>query len=125
MSDDVNKKLKQITDILGQEKLPDNVQNLLSILAGAMGNDEPSARTSENTSQREIHAEHNESHGTNDFAHRARRMMERLGSNTDPKINLLLAIKPFLGSSRQQKVGNCIKILNLSRLASLMDENEP
>ena len=125
MSDDLNNKIKQITDILGQDKIPENVQGLLSLLAGALNNEDSSGKANEKSQPREVSSEQPEARENNDFTYRAKKAMDRLGTNADPKINLLLAIKPFLSTKRQQRVGNCIKVLNLSRLTSLLDDNEP
>ena len=125
MSDDLNKKIKQIIDILGQENPPDNVQNLISLLSGAVNKDEITSKSNDKISPKEERIERNEIDENIDLIRKAKKVMDKLSNNNDPRINLLTAIKPFLGNKRQQKIGNCIKILHMSRLTSLMDESEP
>jgi hypothetical protein len=125
LSDDLNKKIKQITDLLGQENLPENLQGLLSLLSGSQSKEEPSAKSNEKTPQKEDKVEKNDAAENIDLIRKAKMVMDRLNTNNDPRINLLTAIKPFLSNNRQQKVSNCIKILHMSRLTSLMDEHEP
>jgi hypothetical protein len=125
LSDDLNKKIKQITDILGQDNLPDNVQSLLSLLSGAVNKEEASAKPNDKVVQKEDRIEKNDADDNIDLIRKAKKVMDRLSNNNDPRINLLTAIKPFLNNKRQQKIGNCIKILHMTRLTSLMDEHEP
>ena len=42
----------------------------------------------------------------------------------DPRINLLTAIKPFLNSNRQKKVGDCIKLFQMFHLTNMMTDIE-
>lgn len=44
-------------------------------------------------------------------------IMDGQSKKDDPAKNLLLAIKPFLRESRQERVGNCIKFLGMSKMA--------
>lgn len=125
LSDDLNKKIKQITDILGQENLPDNVQSLLSLLTGGVNKEEPVAKSNEKSYQKEERVERTETDENVDMIRKVKKVMDRLSTNNDPRINLLTAMKPFLNNNRQQKIANCIKILHMSRLSSLMDDHEP
>jgi len=111
MSEDINQKINQLTSILGQEKLPDNVKNLLASLSNAKN-----TNTSSDTNEKD------ESYQT---LKRVKNIMERLdASNRDERVILLNAVKPFLNSSRQKKLSSCIKILQMVSLSSLLDENQ-
>ena len=108
MSEDLNKKINQITSILGQEKIPDNIKNLLSNLSNA---------TNADTSN-----ENDESYQT---LKRVKTIMERLNArNHDDRVILLNAVKPFLNLSRQKKLDGLVKILKMVSLSSLLDENQ-
>ena len=107
MSEDLNKKINQITSMLGQEKIPDNIKNLLSNLANATN-----ANNSNDT---------DESYKT---LTRVKNIMDRLNaSNHDDRVILLNAVKPFVNLSRQKKLEGLIKILKMVSLSSLLDEN--
>ena len=110
MSEDINQKINQLTSILGQEKLPDNIKNLLTSLSNT-----------KNTTSSDIN-EKDESYQT---LKRVKNIMERLdASNRDERVILLNAVKPFLNTSRQKKLSSCIKILQMVSLSSLLDENQ-
>jgi len=134
MSDDLNKKIKQITDILGQEKVPDNLMGLLSLLTSSGNNEEAAPSQESNPSSRELVALSpkeeksckNELEDNVDMIRKAKKMMDKIGGvhNNDPRVNLLTAVRPFLNNSRQRKVGHCIKMLSMSKLTRLMDEKD-
>lgn len=107
MSEDLNNKINQITSILGQEKIPDNIKNLLSSLSNATNADNQN--------------ENDESYQT---LRRVKNIIDRLNaSDQDDRVILLNAVKPFLNLSRQKKLTSCIKILRMVSLSSLLDES--
>ena len=54
----------------------------------------------------------------------ARKALNRLNTSNDPRINLLNAIKPFMNTRRQKKIGNCIQLLQIASLSRLLNEQE-
>jgi hypothetical protein len=130
MSDDLNKKIKQITDILGQEKMPDNLKELLTMLTGSGSNDnavltrDESSKDSQVSPIKEEKTSKNDLEDNLDMIRKAKKMMDKVTSHNDPRTNLLMAIKPFLNSTRQKRVNNCVKMLNMSQLTKLMEDND-
>lgn len=124
MSDDLDKKIKQITDMLGQDTLPDNIKGLLNLLATASGKEETPAKTNEVPAVKNEKTERSELDENMEIMRRVKRVMDKLNSNNDPRVNLLTAIKPFLNTRRQKKVSDCIKLLQMSSLVKLMEDND-
>ncbi|MDP4114400.1 MAG: hypothetical protein Q8924_20060, partial [Bacillota bacterium] len=116
--DDLGKKIQQIAGLLGQDKMPDNVKDLLSVLSGSFsessdskdkasgiantGSEQPDAASRENSN---IPVSTDSSDNAELFM-RAKKMMDKLGTGNDPRVNLLHAIKPFMSGKRQQKIGH-------------------
>jgi hypothetical protein len=50
--------------------------------------------------------------------------MDVMRSINDPRINLLTAISPFLNNSRQKKIGNCVKLFQMTQVTRMMTEME-
>lgn len=126
MSEDLNKKIKQITDILGQDNMPENIKGLLTLLAGSQtgpGSDPPpnSGSSGELTQEKPVRSELEDNI---DMLRKAKSIMDRLNNDNDPRINLLIAIKPFLSNRRQKKLSGCLNMLRMSNLARFMDDNE-
>ncbi|HHW49011.1 MAG TPA: hypothetical protein GXX14_10410 [Clostridiaceae bacterium] len=129
MSEDLSKKIKQITDVLSQENIPENLKGLFSLLAGSANSspedkkNEPSPKADE-ANTREERADKNELEENLEMARKVKTIMDRLNKVNDPRINLLLAIKPFLNHRRQKKITNCINLLRVSSLVRLMEEDD-
>ncbi len=127
MSDDLNNKIKQISEMLGQENMPDNVKNLINLLAGSSSNnnneDEP-VNTSNPTEDKAQSQPRSEVDDNIEMIRKVKTVMDKLNNNNDPRVNLLTAIRPFLNNKRQDKLNSCIKILQMSSIARLMDDSQ-
>lgn len=125
MSEDMNKKIKQLTDILGQDTLPDNVKGLLSLLAGAAdGENSADSKEAPPIKEEKSNATRSDMEESIEMARKVKRVMDVMKNNNDPRINLLNAVRPFLSSRRQKRLNDCIKLLHMSSLTKLMDEHE-
>jgi hypothetical protein len=125
MSEDLNKKKKQITDILGQENMPDNIKGLLSLLAQSPPQGEKeSPKPAPVNEVKEERPVKNEFEENLEMIRKIRNIMDRINPRDDPRINLLNAVKPFLNSQRQKKLGNCVKLLQMHNLTKYLDEND-
>lgn len=126
MSDDLNKKIQQVAELLGQDNVPDNVKDLLSLLtssAGPEGSAPNAAGPAESKVDRAKRAELEESL---QMAKRVSTVMSRLNNAKDPSVILLRSVKPFLNGARQKKLENCIRLLQLTQLTKLglVDDQE-
>jgi hypothetical protein len=148
MSDDLGKKIQQIAELLGQDSVPDNVKELVALLAnsmtskeGASDKTETSAGTAPSTGtfpSGTVSAagtvpaagEASEKTAINDLLNNpelmntARKALSRINSGNDPRINLLHAIKPFMSNKRQRKIGTCIQLLQVAGLSRLLNEHD-
>ncbi len=123
MSEDINGKLKQLIDLLGQENMRENVISVLNALTNSgekkeAPKPENKIQSSGNTGLSPDLAENQE------MMRFLKKAMDHMRNNNDPRINLLHSIKPFLGSRRQNKINNCIMLLQLSSLTRLLEEND-
>jgi hypothetical protein len=147
MSDDLNKKVQQIAQLLGHDNVPDNVRELVSLLSSSLekidgrdGDSSPkvdssaaSAASMQFDSSKEPVAEQpstaqpvfeDPTAANRDVLDSARKALNRLNTSNDPRINLLNAIKPFMNTRRQKKIGNCIQLLQIASLSRLLNEQE-
>ncbi len=46
----------------------------------------------------------------------------KIASNDDPRVNLILAIRPYLSAKRAQSADRAMQILKLSQMSSLFEE---
>ena len=124
MSEDMGKKIKQIAELLGQDKIPDNIMNLLSLFTAsnntASDSEEDEIRHQSNAPpprQKNIDLEENL-----EMVRKVKDIMHKVSSNNDPRIHLLTAVQPFLNKNRQSKINTCIKLLRMSSLTRLFDD---
>ena len=147
MSDDLGKKIQQIAEMLGQDSVPDNVKELVALLANSLVSKEgasektdtsggtvpstgtfpsgtvspagtdPSGEAPEKTAAGEIP-------NNPELADTARKALSKMNANNDPRINLLHAIKPFMNNNRQKKIGTCIQLLQVASLSRLINEQD-
>ena len=125
MSDDLGKKVQQIVQMLGQENAPDNLKELVALLATSLGSKEDNAdQIASSDAELEEKSSKTESPINADMLNTARKAMDRLNVGSDPRINLLHAIKPFMNTKRQKKIGSCIQLLQVASLSRLLNERE-
>ncbi|MGI6668455.1 MAG: hypothetical protein ACOX4M_03210 [Acetivibrionales bacterium] len=125
MSEDINNKVQQIAKILGQDDLPDNVKELVALIASSI------AANEEKTDQAESHDDAGKERPqpepaaiNPDVLDTARNVLDRFNAANDPRINLLQAIKPFMNKRRQAKIGSCIQLLKVAGLSRMLGEQE-
>jgi hypothetical protein len=125
MSDDLDKKIQQIAEMLGQDKVPDNLKSLVSLLAGSLNSKESNTgKASEEEPSGEEKAVQNVSEDNPETASRVKKLIDGINTGNDPRINLLHAIKPFMSSKRQKKIGKAIQLLQMTSLARLINNND-
>lgn len=125
MSDDLNKKIKQITDILSQENMPDNIKGLLNMLSSSSEPEEPAQKPAAQSPAREERPQKSEIEDNVEMVRKIKKVMDHVSSSSnDPRVNLLNAIRPFLNTGRQKKVNNCIKLIQMSSISRLLDDSD-
>ena len=130
MSDDLGKKIQQIAQMLGQNDVPDNVKELVSILANSLGKKETgNSQPVEVEADYEVNPDENRQVDeapavSQELLDTAKYSLDRFNSSNDPRINLLMAIKPFMNNRRQKKIGNCIQLLQIAGLSRMLNEQE-
>lgn len=130
--DELNIKFKQIAQMLGKENVnvPDNLGSILSMLASSTPKDQSSSKPEEQTSPPENKITKEEPPSKNsmddnmEMMRKVKVMMDGMRNVNDPRVNLLTAITPFLNNTRQKKIGNCIKLFQMTQMTRMMSEIE-
>ncbi len=129
MSEDINSKIQQVAELLGQDNLPENVKSLLSMLAGSMGGaqgGQAEIKDSEAVQEemREAIPVSSSNNNSDDLSARLKKALNGIGNVNDPRINLLLAVKPFMNNNRQKKISNCIQLLQFTSITKMLNNQE-
>jgi hypothetical protein len=101
---DIDDKIDMIAGMLGQEKVPDDMKDMIKSFMSKLEDGEKSSPAHDNSLE---------------VLGDAKNVIEKLQKMNDPRIHLLLAIKPFLNSRRQKKVAACVNILRIAMLTEL------
>lgn len=109
--------------MLGQEGMPENIKGLLSLLSSSGAKDEV-PRQNDVAVKKEEPSKNTDTDDTVDLIRKVKTMMDRTNPASDPRLNLITAIKPFLNSKRQQKLSNCMMLLQMSRLSKFIGDTE-
>lgn len=51
-------------------------------------------------------------------------IMENMNNKNDPRANLLYSLKPYLRDSKKNKLDQYVNLLNVSKIAELMNKND-
>lgn len=125
MSDDINKKVKQLVEILGQDGSSDTVKGLLDMLGNSMSKEKNNAQKAlvetdsshEDRVERERGRERDETDEKGDMMRKIKKIMDTLNTKDDPRMGLLTGLKPYLSQKRQKHLSTYVKMLHMSKLA--------
>ena len=51
-------------------------------------------------------------------------VMDNMNSKNDPRANLLYSLKPYLRDSKKNKLDQYVNMLNISKIADMMNKNK-
>lgn len=131
--DELNMKFKLIAQMLGKENVnvPDNLTSILSMLANSSSKEQTPQKTEEQTptqpQNRVIKEDSKAKNNLDDnmeMMKKVKTIMDSMRSVSDPRVNLLTAISPFLNNSRQKKIGDCVKLFQMTQVTRMMTEME-
>jgi hypothetical protein len=121
MSDELSKKIAQISELLEQSKTPDKLAGLISLISNSVT--EKSSDANESTTSSSQEAPPSKSFDENiEMMMRIKKIMESVKKNNDPRADLLHSLKPFLSEKRQSSLTQCLNILKLTSLTKYIDD---
>ena len=112
-SNDLNNLLSQVS--------PEMINNLSNIL------NSNAQTSSQNSSNQNIN--NSTSNNNNNFnldmntIMKMKSIMENMNIKNDPRANLLYSLKPYLRDSKKDKLDQYVNLLNVSKIAELMNKN--
>ena len=105
-SNDLNNLLSQVS--------PEMINNLSNIL------NSNAQTSSQNSSNQNINNNFNLDMNT---IMKMKSIMENMNNKNDPRANLLYSLKPYLRDSKKDKLDQYVNLLNVSKIAELMNKN--
>jgi hypothetical protein len=126
VNENISSTIKQLADMLSQDKMPENLKDLVSLFSGAIENNSNTRQISANQANEQSLGKKNlyDQELNPEMINMVKTLMRKLDTKNDPRINLLMALRPFLNSNRQKKLGNCIKLLQITSLFEDLEKIE-
>ena len=91
---------------------PEMINNLSSML----NSNSSTSQNSNNSSQNNLNLDIN-------TIMKMKSIMENMNNKNDPRANLLYSLKPYLRDSKKDKLDQYVNLLNVSKIAELMNKN--
>lgn len=135
MSDDLNNKFAQISELLNQEGMAENIKGLIGMLSKSTESQQSSEKDSRETEHEKAEPVSKEDKPKStpssreieqdlEMMRQVQKVMEVMrSSKDDPRLNLLNAIKPYMNPSRQKKVSTAMRMLQMTSLTKLIDKD--
>lgn len=112
-SNDLNNLLSQVS--------PEMINNLSNILNS---NTQTSSQNSSNQSINNSTSNNNNNFNLDmNTIMKMKSIMENMNNKNDPRANLLYSLKPYLRDSKKDKLDQYVNLLNVSKIAELMNKN--
>lgn len=120
MSENLEKNVKQIAELLSQDDVADNLKKLLGSLLSSKSEQEKKPKESGFSQS----SSDGGSKGDMRTIENIVRAVTELRDANDPGVNLLMALKPFLRQRRSKALNDCVKILHMARIYEYIKEHE-
>ncbi|NLY42766.1 MAG: hypothetical protein GX066_02110 [Clostridiaceae bacterium] len=131
MTDEFNNKLDQVKTLLENENMVNSLKTLINMLGNSAQGDQKQVAPqpgSENEPAKEsavsqvapsnTSLQQSSMDETMDAIIRIKNAYDKISREDDPRINLLMALKPYLSPRRKSKLETAIRVANLTKLSS-------
>lgn len=125
----MNDVFQKLNSILENKDMSDNLKNILNNFSSSDTTNN-SNHTQENTTDTsESSASQNSDNSNNSIPEfdintilKIKKIMDSVNSKQDdPRANLLLSLKPYLGESKKEKVDQYVKFLNFAKILEVLN----
>ena len=110
-----------ISDAISQIS-PEMIQNFSKMFSSSNANTEQKNNNEENTSE-QTSSINNSNIDINTIMKMSSAINKMGNSKNDPRVNLLNSLKPYLRDGKKNKLDNYMNLLNVSKIAEIMKNN--
>lgn len=112
MKDDMSELMNNLSDMLKNNEIPDEVKNFVNNF-NSSSSEEESSRSSSNDDFPDI--------DINTILKLKKVMDGMKNTKDDPRANLLISLKPYLRESKKAKVDQYVKLFGMSKIIELIN----
>lgn len=119
MNDNMDKAVGMLRELLADPEASKKLSGLIDAIAPKVKPEEISRQMA---APEPVHTQQPDNMA---MLNRMRTVYDKVSANAeDPRLNLLMALKPYLNQKRMKNLDNAMKILSFSRLSNIMNEME-
>lgn len=122
-NEDMSDVIKNLSSMLDNANIPDNIKDMLNNFQNSS-----SSSNSNDSSNDDISSNNSSSESSGidmETILKISSIISKMNnSKNDPRANLLLSLKPYLKESRQSKVDQYVKLLNMSKVLEVINPND-
>lgn len=118
MSDDMSDLMNNLSDMLKNNEIPDEVKNFVNNFSSS------SSENTSNANEEEKRNNSNDSFPDIDIATilKLKTVMDSMkNKKDDPRANLLMSLKPYLRENKREKVDQYVKLFGMSKLIEVIN----
>jgi uncharacterized membrane protein YjjP (DUF1212 family) len=135
MGEEKTNYIKELETLLSQGNVSENIKKLISNLSNDTNNSNNNINTAFNNIDTNTQNNEHEKRSSNydsknsspienvDALFKVKNIIDMVNRKDDARISLIESLRPFLSSSRQKKIPECIKILQLINMGKIFSDN--
>lgn len=124
MSEDISNLVNNVKNMMDSGNIPDNIKDLLNNL-NTNNNNSSNSMLSKNTLGNASSNKNNNLNIDIETVMKMKSIIDNINQKDDPRTNLLYSLKPYLRESRKSKLDQYVNLLNMTKIADLMkNENK-
>ena len=122
MSNNMDDLFANVKKMVDSGNIPDDIKQMMSNVSPEMVNNLGNMMNSNNPSTQNSPQNGNLNLDMNTIM-KMKSIMENMNNKNDPRANLLYSLKPYLRDSKKDKLDQYVNLLNVSKIADFMNQN--
>ena len=123
MSNNMDDLFANVKKMVDSGNIPDDIKQMMNNVSPEMINNFGNMMNSNNQSNQTSSQNQNLNLDMNTIM-KMKSIMENMNNKNDPRANLLYSLKPYLRDSKKDKLDQYVNLLNVSKIADLMNKND-
>ena len=122
MSNNMDDLFANVKKMVDSGNIPDDIKQMMNNVSPEMVNNLGNMMNSNNQSNQNSSQNGNLNLDMNTIM-KMKSIMENMNNKNDPRANLLYSLKPYLRDSKKDKLDQYVNLLNVSKIADFMNQN--
>ncbi len=138
MSDGFDKKLEHFKELLENDKMVDTIKMIMNMLEKNKGSDNKTLPATNESKDKTLNSypvdkdipisktasESNSLNQSIDMVMKIKDIYDKVNAGDDNRVNLLMALKPFLSTGRKTHIDTAVKLVNVSKISTILSKTD-